>query len=161
MLSNNNQYLAILGQVNLDEMYIQQTFEYYQECYVNSKAAQLFVAQHADISTKTNEGRFLGYCDRTMGTQIPKRRSYEGGAIRGSLQRCGLIKASGHELFRGCVVIASLERDHVVSALGYRVATRIRHWETPIVRWQKPAAESFMNKGITDIRTLIHAQARN
>ena len=161
MLSNNNQYLAILGQVNLDDMYIQQTFDYYRERYVLSESAQQFVAIHADIPKMLTANHLLGFCDRTMGCQIPKRRSYEGGAIRGSLQRCGLIKSSGHELFRGCVVIATLEQEKITSATGYRIANRIRHWEASVVSWQKPAVDSFISKGLTDIRTLIHAQARN
>jgi hypothetical protein len=161
MLKSNNHYLSVLGQVSLDDMYIQQAFDYYRERYLLSKSAQDFVMNSSEIPDEDKSNRLIGYCDRTMGKQIPKRKTYEGGAVRGSLQRFGLIKSTGHELFRGCVVVPVLENNHVISAAGYRIASRIRHWEQPIIHWEKPSAQSFMDRGMADIRALIHAQAHN
>lgn len=61
----------------------------------------------------------IGFCDRTLGKCIPKCRTPEGAAIRGRLQRSGLVRSSGHELFRGCIVFPTVEDGHIVSATSF------------------------------------------
>ena len=117
-----NKYLDVLGQINLDDLHISQTFEYYQQCYQGSHTAQDLVKNSCTISGEFKDSVMIGLCNRTMGKHIPKCRSAEGAAIRGSLQRCGLVKSSGHELFRGCAVFPSYdEHNNIVSAIGYRI----------------------------------------
>ena len=107
-------------------------------------------------------GNQVGFCDRTMGVHIPKRRSFEGGAIRGSLQRCGLIRASGHELFRGCIVFPHIDKSNqVVSAIGYRIAKRIRGWQPQEVHWQKPEPDTFKKVAMNSAKEIIHDKAHH
>lgn len=99
-----NKYLDVLGQLNLDELNIQQAFEYYRQRYQLSELAQEFVIQCSSIDADLKCCTGIGYCDRTMGKQIPKARNCEGGSIRGSLLRSGLIRATGPAFFK--VVVA-------------------------------------------------------
>ena len=152
-------YLNVLGQINLDELHIQQAFEYYQERYQSSSLAQQFVASNCRIDYEFITELSIGYCDRTMGTNIPKTRTPEGAAIRGSLQRCGLVRPTGHELFRGCIVIPTVDNNgNIISAVGYRVG-RLRNSDKSVVYWHKPEPKTFVDVGMSFAKELINGQA--
>lgn len=150
------EFSSVIGQISLDDMHIQQAFEFYHQEYKCSDVANEFVLHSGRISQALRGCEFIGFCNRTMGKHIPLRRSYEGAAIRGSLYRSGLLKASGHELFRGCVVFPELDaKNQVVSAVGYRIASRIRGWESPVIYWTKEVPQSFEVAGMNVARELI------
>jgi hypothetical protein len=159
MLRKNETYLSVLGQINLDDLYIRQTFDYYQQQFNLSPRARQFVSSSCRIADEYGESLDIGYCDRTMGKNIPKCKTPEGAAIRGSLQRCGLVRASGHELFRGCIVFPTLDDvGNVISAVGYRVG-RIRGGSKAIVYWHKPDPKAFVDVGMAFAKELINAKA--
>lgn len=148
--------MNVLCQINLDDLHIKQVFEYYEQRYCQSELAQQFVKSSCRIDNQYSDSKVIGYCDRTMGKNIPKCRTPEGAAIRGSLQRCGLVRASGHELFRGCLVFPTLDDDgNVISAVGYRVA-RIRGASKAIVYWHKPEPKAFVDVGMAFAKELIN-----
>lgn len=160
MNNPSSAYLQLLGQLNLDDMYLQQVFEFYHQRYLQSELAQQFVARSPRISIELRQNAFVGFCDRSLGKELPERRTFDGGAIRGSLQRQGLLMTTGHERFRGCVVFP--ERDdqqRIIRAVGYRIAVRLRHWDKPVVHWCKPEPGFYRQKGLTAIRQLIYGQA--
>ena len=156
-----NKYLDVLGQLNLDELNIQQAFEYYRQRYQLSELAQEFVNQCSSIDADLKCRTGIGYCDRTMGKQIPKARNGEGGSIRGSLLRSGLIRATGHELFRGCVVFPIYhENGNVLSAVGYRVG-RIRRNDNAVIYWHRPEPKAYVETGMSLAKELIREQTYN
>lgn len=158
---SNHHYLNVLGQLNLDELNIQQAFDYYRKRYLQSKLAQEFVSNSALIDADVKNTTYVGFCDRTLGKQIPKTKTYDGAAIRGSLQRSGLVRASGHELFRGCVVFLTYDdNDRVISAVGYRVG-RIRHGDKAIVNWHRPEPKAFVDIGMSFAKELIHGKTHH
>ncbi len=155
----DNSYLNVLGQINLDEVHIKQAFAYYQQRYLNSQLAQQFVQSNCQMLDDHSVNAFIGFCDRTMGKYLPNAKSTEGAAIRGSLQRCGLIRACGHELFRGCILFSSMdERDNITSATGYRIG-RTRKGDKVIVYWHKPEPKAFVDIGMSYAKELINAKA--
>jgi hypothetical protein len=155
----DNCYLNVLGQINLDELHIQQAFDFYLQRYQQSEFAQRFVKNSCRIDAGFRDSTIIGFCDRTMGKHIPMRKSPEGAAIRGSLQRCGLVRSTGHELFRGCIVFPVYdENNNVISAIGYRIG-RIRQGDKAIVYWHKPAPKCFVDAGISFAKELIREQA--
>ena len=153
-----NSYLDVLGQINLDELHIRQAFEYYQARYQKSKLVQRFVTASFSVDDDVKNAVMMGYCDRTMGKHIPNVRTPEGAAIRGSLQRCGLIRSTGHELFRGCIVLPTAgDNGCIISAIGYRVG-RVRGGGKSIVYWRKPEPKAFVDAGLLFAKELIHGQ---
>ena len=155
---NQQHYLDVLGQLNLDDLHLQQAFDYYQQQYQLSDVAQKFVHRHDLIKKHKKAHTFIGLCDRTMGKNILKRKTPEGAMIRGSLQRCGLIRASGHELFRGCVIFVTLDNNnHPKSAIGYRIG-RIRHGDKQVIEWCRPLERDFIATGLSFARQIIHGQ---
>lgn len=152
-------YLQLLGELNLDDMYLQQAFEFYRQRYLQSELAQRFVAQSPRISVELRQNAFVGFCDRTLGKTLPERRTFDGGAVRGSLQRQGLLMATGHERFRGCVVFPEFDaKEHIVAAVGYRIAVRLRHWDKPVIHWHKPELGFYQQHGLNAIKELIYEQ---
>lgn len=152
-------FLHVVNKLCLDDMHINQTFDYYHSQYCRSAAASDFVATSERIPEVLRQSNYIGYSDRTMGTKIPPRRSYEGAAIRGALQRCGLIRASGHELFRGCVVFPEFDPEgHICSAIGFRIASRLREWDKPTVKWVKPPPGAFELMGLQTARDMINGK---
>ena len=79
-------------------------FSHYHESLKSSERAHQFLQAIGFDQQRYIEQLYLGYSDRTLGFQLPDRATAEGAAIRGALVRLGLLKASGHELLRGCVV---------------------------------------------------------
>ena len=152
-------YMQVLGQVNLDNLHIQQAFEYYQQRYQDSPFAQQFVGNNCCIDNEFITELSIGYCDRTLGKNIPKARSPEGAEIRGSLQRCGLVRPTGHELFRGCIVIPMVDNNgSIISAVGHRVG-RLRNGDKSVVYWHKPEPRAFVDVGMAFAKELMHGQA--
>jgi hypothetical protein len=158
MQPNENKYIEVLGHIDLNELHIQQTFDFYHERYLSSDLAQAFVKNMVEVIENIHASKCVGFCDRTMGKKIPPRRSFEGGAIRGSLQRCGLIRPTGHELFRGCIVFPAFDGDGIIiSAVGYRVG-RFRGGRKAKVYWHKPEPKTFVDIGMALAKELINAK---
>jgi hypothetical protein len=153
-------YLSLLNDVNYDEVYLNQVFQYYHERFMHSDIAQAFLVHEDRVPEKYLDNSLIGLCDRTLGRNIPTARTFEGGAIRGSLQRCGIIRPSGHELFRGCVVFPHFNRDgQINSAVGYRIAERIRHWDKVIVHWKKPKPNAYEKQAMQRAKEMIYGKA--
>ncbi len=161
-MNNENlvDYLSLLNEVNYDEVYLKQVFQYYHERFMHSDVAQLFLVHEERVPEKYLDNPLIGLCDRTLGKYIPTARTFEGGAIRGSLQRCGIIRSSGHELFRGCVIFPHFNSDgQINSAIGYRIAERIRHWDKCIVHWKNPKPNAYEKQAMLIAKELIYGKA--
>jgi DNA primase len=70
----------------------------------------------------------LGFANRTLGLRLPEKNRKDGAALRGRLQRLGILRAeSGHEHFNGSVVfpICSLAGD-VLGMYGRKITAHLR-----------------------------------
>ena len=73
----------------------------------------------------------IGLSNRTLGYRIPDKAWHAGRKIRQRLQRIGILKNTGHELFRGSIVIPVFdEHGRVVQLHGRKVARTIRERST-------------------------------
>ncbi|MCB4438570.1 hypothetical protein LHL20_20300 [Alteromonas sp. McT4-15] len=153
-------YQTMLRQINLQDIYIQQAFEFYRDRYCNNDEIQRFVSTSSAIPDELRDHAFIGLCDRALGLEIPSARTIEGGAIRGHYQHCGLFVPSGGELFRGCVVFPEFDDNtgQFVSAVGYRFG-RVREWQKPVVHWTKPQPDQLVMDGLNTVRKMVHAKA--
>jgi Fe2+ transport system protein FeoA len=66
----------------------------------------------------------IGLSDRTLGNRIPDRRWKAGDVLRSRLTALGILRGSGHEAFRGCVVVPVTDADGTVTALYGRRTDR-------------------------------------
>ena len=69
----------------------------------------------------------LGYADRSLGLRIPDKARREGAQVRLRLTKLGLLRASGHELLSGAVVVPITDdAGNVVGMYGRMTATNLR-----------------------------------
>lgn len=152
-------YMQLLGQLNLEDIYIQKAFEYYAKRYHQRADAQFFVQHSPRIPEELRSHKFIGVCDRTLGKKIPKSRSVDGG-MRGTLMNVGLVHSTGSELFRGYIVFAETDNHgNVVSAVGYRFCERLRRWDTPVICWKKPELGAYVHQGLAYVKEVIYGKA--
>lgn len=84
---------------------------YYVETLAGHSEAQAFLGRRKIDHPEAIEGFRLGFGDRTLGYRIPGKHLAEGKEIRGRLQKLGLLRATGHEHFRGSVVVPVIDTD--------------------------------------------------
>jgi len=69
----------------------------------------------------------LGYANRTLASRLPEKQIKSGAAIRGQLQRLGVLRASGHEHLAGSLVIPVFDAaDNVAELYGRKLANQQR-----------------------------------
>ena len=154
-----NSYLNLLKEADYNDLVIKQVFDYYRQCYLNNERYEHIVYSER-IPKKLRSHEFIGVSNRTLGLHMPERSTFKGGKIRGTLLQVGLLKATGHELFRGCLVFPTLNDDgQVTSAVGYRYGTRIRHWQIPVIYWQRPDNLLYVSQAMQSIREVLNGKA--
>ena len=161
-MSNYNENIRNISfdSVFAEDVYLFQVFSYYNKCYMSNKDLQNLVESSSYIGEEVKEGKMVGYCNRSLFKHIPSKRSFSGGAMRGALQRVGIIKPTGHELFRGCVVSPQFNSDgQIISSVGYRVVDRLSRWETRKVQWKRKSVETLLCESMSLISGVIHDKA--
>lgn len=69
----------------------------------------------------------LGFADRSLGYRLPAKNRRDGADLRGRLQALGILRGTGHEHFRGSLVIPVLGTDGVVSEVyGRKIRDDLR-----------------------------------
>jgi len=64
----------------------------------------------------------IGYADRTLGLRLPDRQWRAGRILRTALTDVGILRTSGHEAFRGCLVVPVINAaGQIVQLYGRRV----------------------------------------
>lgn len=117
MLERDAEDVKLLGQV----------IDYYHETLLSSPEALQYLHRRGIGSKEAIETFKLGYANRTLGYRLPAKTRVEGAAIRGQLQRVGLMRASGHEHFSGSLVIPVIGANGVVTEVyGRKLLDNLR-----------------------------------
>ena len=104
-----------------------QVLDYYHDVLNDSPEALSYLENRGLKSAEMLEHFRLGYSNRTLGYRIPFKAKAEGAAIRGSLQECGILRASGHEHFWGSLVIPVFdENGYVTEVYGRKLNDKLR-----------------------------------
>ncbi len=82
---------------------------HYAEALAGHGDALAFLARRRIDAPEALDAFRIGFADRTLGYRIPHSRTAEGARVRGRLRDLGVIKASGHEHFRGCLTFPILD----------------------------------------------------
>lgn len=107
--------------IDLNNVYLKRLFDiYHQRLLANADACQKLARR--GISMDSIEAHWIGYCDRTLNRYVPTSEHADGAGCRGALRRLGLIKVSGHEIFRGCIVEPVFEGETIIAACGVKLA---------------------------------------
>jgi DNA primase len=100
---------------------------YYHETLKRSPEALAYLEKRGLTHPELIDRFRLGFADRTLGYRLPKKTLKVGAEIRGRLQRLGILRASGHEHFRGSLVVPVLgESGDVLEMYGRKIGERLR-----------------------------------
>jgi DNA primase len=115
-----------------DARLLLQVIAYYHETLKQSPEALAYLTKRG-IASSEAIGRFqLGFANRTLGYRLPAKNRREGAAIRGQLQRMGILRPSGHEHFNGSLVIPVFgEKGEVTEVYGRKITDHLREG-TPV-----------------------------
>ncbi len=108
-----------------DQTLLNQVVDYYHEVLKQTPDA-LAYAEKRGITLEAIEHFKLGFADRTLGYRLLEKNRAAGAAIRGRLQDLGLLRSSGHEHFRGSLVIPVINETQVLEMYGRKIIQRLR-----------------------------------
>ena len=111
-----------------DAKLLVQVIEYYHQTLLQSPEALDYLVKRGLSSQEAIETFKLGFANRTLGYRLPDSNRVEGAALRGQLQRLGLVRESGHEHFNGSLVIPIIDAPNgeVTEVYGRKITERLR-----------------------------------
>jgi DNA primase len=110
-----------------DAKLLSQVIEYYHQTLLQSPEALDYLGKRGLASSEAIKHFKLGFANRTLGYRLPEKNRVEGAALRGQLQRIGLLRSSGHEHFNGSLVIPIVAPSgEVTGVYGRKVTERLR-----------------------------------
>lgn len=138
------EFEGMMVEVNIDDVFLPQLFGYYhQRLMANSSVYTYLITSGMTDAAIVN--RQLGYCDRTLNRHIKRSITTDGATFRGCMQRLELIKATGHELFRGCLVEPIFDtQGNVISACGVKLGKRVRRNAPQTLFWYRKGVYTEM-----------------
>ena len=106
---------------------LRQAVDFYHETLKQSPEAQAYLEKRGLKSSEMIDRFHLGFCNRTLGYHIPLRNRTTGEVIRGNLTKAGILRKSGHEHFRGSLVIPVFDEAGVVTEVyGRKIGVQAR-----------------------------------
>ena len=109
-----------------DQTLLNQVVAYYHECLKQSPEALAYLEKRG-LSREAIDHFTLGFANRSLGYRLPEKNRKEGAAIRGKLQRIGIMRASGHEHFNGAIIIPVRDaRGNVTELYGRKINDNLR-----------------------------------
>jgi len=109
-----------------DNELLQQIASFYHEALKESPNVLSALQNMAVDKSEAIDYFKLGFSDRTIGYQLPEKNRKDGAVIRGQLQQLGILKPTGHEVFRGSLVVPVIENGIVKQIYGHKVAKKLR-----------------------------------
>ncbi len=110
-----------------DDKLLVQVIDYYHQALKDSPEALAYLKKRGIGSAEAIDHFKLGFANRTLGYRLPFKNRKEGAAIRGQLQRIGLLRASGHEHFNGSIVMPVInEGGQVKEVYGRKINDNLR-----------------------------------
>ena len=88
-----------------DQEALRRVVDYYAERLAANPAALAYLEKRGLADAELLKAFRLGYCDRTLGLRLPQKNRAEGAALRARLARLGVMRDTGHEHFRGQIVV--------------------------------------------------------
>jgi DNA primase len=110
-----------------DPALVREVLDFYHETLKTSPEAIAYLESRGLNSVALIDHFRLGYANRTLAYRLPAKAKKAGADLRGRLARLGLFRESGHEHFRGSLVVPSLgERGQLVQCYGRKLRDDLR-----------------------------------
>jgi DNA primase len=139
-----------------DEQLIQQVLTHYTDTLKSSEVAKDFLSNrglcHPDVINHFS----LGFSNRTLGKKLHVLGDIQEELLRGSLQRIGLLKPSGHEFFRGSILFPFFDKDgNVTGAYGRRITQKLKAYSVYHVHWVSEQTTFFNLSVLSEYKEVI------
>ncbi|MGD8854446.1 MAG: CHC2 zinc finger domain-containing protein [Gammaproteobacteria bacterium] len=138
-----------------DQTLLKQVVDYYHETLKHSPEALAYLDKRGLNDPALVDHFKLGFANRTLGYRLPEKNRKEGAAIRGRLQRLGLIRSSGHEHFRGSLVIPVINDGQVLELYGRKVRDDLRKGTPTHLYLPGPHQGVFNLEAFADAKEII------
>ena len=110
-----------------DATLLVQIIDYYHAALKQSPEALAYLKKRGIANAEAIDTFKLGFANRTLGYRLPQMNRKEGAAVRGQLQRLGILRPSGHEHFNGSLVIPVLDlQGQVQEVYGRKLNDNLR-----------------------------------
>jgi len=108
-----------------DQELLHRVVAFYHQALLGDSEGLAYL-ENRGISGEAVEYFKLGLANRTLGYRLPEKNRKEGAAIRGHLQRLGILRNTGHEHFAGSVVVPIINDNQVLEMYGRKIGSRLR-----------------------------------
>jgi hypothetical protein len=116
----------ILSVSDFQEQVVEQLIDFYHQRLCQNLAVVKSLVAMGITQNDIKQNR-IGLCDRTLHQHVASSRTFEGASVRGVLEVHGLIRPSGHEELRGCIVVPLHDENGLIAGIfGKRLAQYIR-----------------------------------
>ncbi len=110
-----------------DQQCLNQVIDYYHQTLKQSPEAQQYLESRGLVHAELIDTFKLGFANRSLGYRLPRKETKDGAAIRGQLQRIGLLRDTGHEHFNGSLVIPVFDEQGIVTEVyGRKITKKLR-----------------------------------
>lgn len=139
-----------------DNLVVNQVLDYYSQTLRNHTKALAYL-QGRGICQPDLVAQFrLGFADRSLGAQLRTLSHLEEETVRGALMRVGLLRDSGHELFRGALVFPMLDQGgNILGCYGRRITPKLTAHSAYHVHWHMEHSGFFNQKALFKFPELI------
>jgi DNA primase catalytic core len=170
--ASSNQEITI---TEIDEQRaLAKVIDYYHTTLKQSPEALEYLSKRGIASSEAIDQFRLGYSNRTLTNLFPPKNSEEGSNLRAALLKTGIIRDTGHELFRGSFVIPVIDQtNRITEVYGRKIRSDLRkgtplHLYLPGPHrgvWNEPAlmasSEIILCESLIDALTFWCAGYRN
>jgi DNA primase len=110
-----------------DARLLVQVIDYYHQSLLQSPEALEYLKRRGIAAEEAIRTFKLGFANRTLGYRLPEKNRVDGAALRGQLQRIGVLRNSGHEHFNGSIVIPVISASgEVTEVYGRKINDNLR-----------------------------------
>jgi DNA primase len=110
-----------------DAVVLRRVADFYHESLKQCPEALAYLGSRGIESAELVETFKLGFSNRTLGYRLPPKAVKAGAAIRAQLQRLGIVRESGHEHFRGSIVVPIFDDQGVlIEMYGRKITPGLR-----------------------------------
>jgi DNA primase catalytic core len=136
-----------------DQELLNQVIDFYRQSLLESPEALAYLDKRGLKHPEVAQRFKLGFVNRTLGYRLPAANVKAGAELRGRLQSIGILRESGHEHFRGCLVIPVFdEQGNVTEVYGRRIDHHGRSGQSPHLYLPGP------HRGVWNAQALIQHQ---
>ncbi len=132
----------------------------YHAALKQSPEALAYLAKRGLVHPELIDTFQLGYANRTLGYGVPQKNRVQGAALRGALQRIGILRDSGHEHFNGSLVVPVIDAaGYVTEVYGRKIGTNLRAGTALHLYLPGPHRGVFNEVGLVGQREIILCEA--